>query len=154
MAFIIYKGIIQLLIYDLNAQLKSQPKPPKVTHYRSQLTCICVRRPHPHPLTRSHSHTHTHTLPNNRGKCYMGSGKQKALPANGNLLSLLFSQLRPLVALHSNQLRPDPPASAPPTGPTAASISSLPTSPNLRLNPNRPFGNCMAIPSRQATASG
>jgi len=48
-------GIIQLLIYDLHAQLKPHPKPTKMTHYCTQLSCISIAmsvRPHNFPNNR------------------------------------------------------------------------------------------------------
>lgn len=41
------------MIYDLHAQLKPHPKPTKVTHYCTQLTCICI------PMSGSQAGAHT-----------------------------------------------------------------------------------------------
>lgn len=85
-----------------------------------------------------------------------GVGKTKSAHGKRQLVKLVVLSIAPFsgASLQSAPLWPTTPASAPSTRPTPASIPSLPTSPNLRLNPNRPFGNCMAIPSRQTSASG
>lgn len=57
---VIYNEIIQLLIYDLQAQLKPRPEPPKMTHYIVQLPCMGI------PIR---SEPHQRAL-NNRGKLY------------------------------------------------------------------------------------
>lgn len=137
-------GIIQLLIYDLHAQLKPHPKPTKMTHYCTQLSCISIAMS-----------VRPHNFPNNRwGMPHTGErgreGKQKRFPANanananangnGNLLSLLFSQLRPLVAFHSNLTLPHL------TSPCLCFESlnlhfTIPDSNNR--NPSKPFAICM-----------
>lgn len=130
-AVIIFNGVIQLLIYDLHAQLKPHPKPPNVTHYCAQLRCICVVCPHTHTYTR------TLTLPNNRGKCHTNTGKQRTLQANGNLLSLLFSQLRPLEVIHSNQLQ--------------LYANTIPPVSSLSLNSNTGFQLISSLPQQPPT---
>lgn len=92
---VIYNEIIQLLIYDLQAQLKPRPEPPKITHYIVQLRwCMGI------PI-RSEPHQRA---PNNRGKLYTDL-EHKERSWQWQLVKLVVLSIAPFSGISLESLR-------------------------------------------------